>query len=101
MDVFQDAAIEFESNPINNDDDANFFDFLLDDDVNLSGSEVQEEHHPQVQTIQREQHNPIVDIGSSAAQELPRLHVWTKDHPLNQVIGDPNAGVQTCSTIST
>ena len=51
MDVFQDAAIEFESNPINNDDDANFFDFLLDDDVNLSGSEVQGEHYPQVQTI--------------------------------------------------
>lgn len=47
-----------------------------------------------------EQYNPVVDIRSSAAPELPRLHVWTKDHPLNQVIGDPNNVVETRSSIS-
>ena len=97
---FLDAAAEFDSNPINKDDDVNFFDFPPEDDVNFFGSEVQVEHHPQVQTIQGEQHNLSVDIGSSIAQELPKLHVWTKDHPTNQVIGNPNAGVQTRSTIS-
>ena len=57
-------------------------------------------HHPQIQIIQGEQLNPIVDIESTAAQELPKLHVWTKDHPPNQVIGNLNAGVQTRSASS-
>ena len=57
-------------------------------------------HHPQIQIIQGEQLNPIVDIESTAAQELPKLHVWTKDHPPNQVIGNLNAGVQTHSVSS-
>lgn len=101
MDGFQDAVAHFDdSNSINIDDNENFFEFHSDDDVNLSGSEVQGEHHPQIQTIQGEQINPIVDIGSSAALELPRLHVWTKDHPPNQVIGNLNAGVQTRSAAS-
>ena len=94
------AANFDDSNPNNIDNNEKFFEFPSDDDVNLSSSEVQGEHHPQVQTIQGEQLNPIVDIGSSAAQELPRLHIWTKDHPLNQVIGNLNAGVQNHSASS-
>ena len=39
----------------------------------------------------------MVDIRSSAAQELPRLNIWIKDHTPNQVIGNLNAGVQTRS----
>ncbi|KAL7612527.1 hypothetical protein Lser_V15G09596 [Lactuca serriola] len=58
---FQDEAAEFDSNLINNDGDENLFDFPLEDDVNISGSE-----------DQGEQHNLIVDIRSSSAQELPR-----------------------------
>ena len=75
MDGFQDATTDFDdSSPINIDDDPNLFEFHPEDDVNLSDSEVHGEHHPHVQTIQEEQLNPIVDFGSSAAQELPRLH---------------------------
>ncbi|XP_052621726.1 uncharacterized protein LOC128127306 [Lactuca sativa] len=43
---------------------------------------------------------PFFDIGSSGTQELPTLHAWTKDHPANQVIGNPNVGVQTPSAAS-
>ena len=75
LEGFLDAAPEFDSNPINNTDDVNFFDFPPEDDVNFFGSEVQDEHLPQAQTIQGEQHNHICDIGSSAAQELPRLDI--------------------------
>ena len=28
---------------------------------------------------------------------MPRLHVWTKDHPPGQIIGNPSAGIQTRS----
>ena len=87
----------FRFNPINIDDDANFIKFPPEDDVNLSSSEAQGEHHPHVQTIQGDKHSPIINNGSSVAQELPRLHVWTKDYPPNQVIGNPNACVQTRS----
>ena len=49
VDGFQDAAADFDdSNPININDDANFFEFPPEDNVNLSGSEVQGEHHPNV-----------------------------------------------------
>lgn len=55
-------------------------------------------HRHQMQVIQEDQHNPIVDIISFAAYELPRLHIQTKEHPLSEVIGNLKAGVQTCST---
>ncbi|XP_052627519.1 uncharacterized protein LOC128134118 [Lactuca sativa] len=81
VDGFQDAAAEFDdSNPINNDDNENLFEFPSDDDG--------------------EQLNPIVDNESTVAQELPKLHVWTKDHPPNQVIENLNAGVETRSASS-
>ena len=43
--------------------------------------------------------NDVVEVVSTAAEEhqLQRLHIWTKDHPPNQIIGNPNAGVQTRS----
>lgn len=34
----------------------------------------------------------------SVAQELVRLHIWMKDHPPSQVIGNPNIGVKTRSS---
>ena len=39
------------------------------------------------------------DITSTAANDhlQQRLQVWTKDHPKDQVIGDPSAGIQTRS----
>ena len=73
VDGFQDALhqfIEFDP-PNNNHVDANFFDFPPEDETNVFGSEVQVEHHHQFQIIQGE-----------------------------QVIGNPNAGVQTHSIIS-
>lgn len=39
------------------------------------------EHQPQIQIVMGEKQNPFFDVGSSADQELPRLHIWTKDHP--------------------
>ena len=52
VDGFQDAAADFDdSNPINIDDDASFFEFPPKYDFNLSDSEVQGEHHPNVQNI--------------------------------------------------
>ena len=69
MNGFQDAVdqfAEFDPTLINNEDDAHFFDFPLKDDANLSGLEVQADHHPQIQTIQGDQHNPVVDFESSA-----------------------------------
>ena len=45
----QDATDQFaEFDPIlnDNDDDATFFDFPNEDDADISGSEVQREHHP-------------------------------------------------------
>ena len=72
VDGFQDAAADFDdSNPLNNDENENFFEFPSDDDVNLSGLEVQGEHHPHIQIIQGEQINSAVDIGSKTTQELP------------------------------
>lgn len=101
MDGLQDAVAKFdESNPINIKDNDIFFEFPSDDDVNLYGLEVQGEHHLLIQIIQGEQLNPTVDIGSTAAQELPKFHVWTKDHPPNHVIGNINDGVKTRSTSS-
>ena len=43
--------------------------------------------------------NDVVEVVSTAAEEhqLQRLHIWTKDHTPNQIIGTPNAGVQTRS----
>ena len=50
--------------------------------------------------VQGEEHNNVEDIYSSAAVEtLPRLHIWTRDHPPNQVFGNPSAGAQTRSSI--
>ena len=75
---FQDAAdqfAEFDPNPINNEDDANFFDFPNDNDASISGSEVKGEHPPQIQAVQGEQHKLIVDIRSSTIEEIPRLHI--------------------------
>ena len=41
VDGFQDAVVEFDdSNPINNDENENFFEFPPNDDVNLSGLDV-------------------------------------------------------------
>lgn len=42
----------------------------------------------------------IEDIPSTAASDhlQPRLHVWTKDHPSGQIIGNPSAGIQTRSS---
>ena len=48
MDGYQDAAADFDSNPITIDDDENFFELPPEDDVNLSGSEGQAKHHPNV-----------------------------------------------------
>ncbi|CAH1432412.1 unnamed protein product [Lactuca virosa] len=56
--------------------------------------------------VQRELPSPtaessdIVDIPSTAATDhlQPRLHVWTKDHPPGQIIGNPSAGIQTRSS---
>ena len=42
VDGFENAATDFDnSNPINIDDDANFFGFPPEDDVNLFGSDIQ------------------------------------------------------------
>lgn len=48
-----------------------------------------------IQTVQGEQHNPIINVGTSISQELSRLNICTKDHPPNQVIRNLNDGVQT------
>ena len=43
--------------------------------------------------------NDVTEVVSTAAEEhqLQRLHIWTRNHPPNQIIGNPNAGVQTRS----
>ncbi|GKG05661.1 hypothetical protein Tco_0325747 [Tanacetum coccineum] len=34
-------------------------------------------------------------------QVQPSTHIWTKDHPLDQVIGDPSKPVMTCQKLQT
>ena len=51
---FQDATnqfVEFDPIPDNNGDNANFLDFPNENDVDISISEVQGEHHPQIQVV--------------------------------------------------
>ena len=50
--------------------------------------------------ITHESHSELTNVISTAAadHQLPRLHIWTKDHPPNQIIGDISKGVQTRSS---
>ena len=53
----------------------------------------------QPEIVSGEIQNDITDVISTAVQEhqLQRLHIWTRNHPPNQIIGNPNAGIQTRS----
>ena len=44
-------------------------------------------------TSHHTQHN--YDFGESSRLNLPRQRVWSRDHPVEQIIGDPDTGVQT------
>ena len=44
-------------------------------------------------TSRHTQHNN--DYGESSRLNLPRPRVWSRDHPIEQIIGDPDTGVQT------
>ncbi|XP_063938064.1 uncharacterized protein LOC135147936 [Daucus carota subsp. sativus] len=44
-------------------------------------------------TSRHTQHNN--DYGESSRLNLPRQRVWSRDHPIEQIIGDPDTGVQT------
>lgn len=48
-----------------------------------------------------EDSSKVEDITSSIVtnHHQSRLHIWMKDHPLGQIIGNPYAGIQTRSSI--
>ncbi|KAL4573036.1 hypothetical protein LXL04_019829 [Taraxacum kok-saghyz] len=61
-----------------------------------TSSATQGEPFSESQEIQGEQHNSITEIESNS-QDFPRLHIWTRNHPPGQIIGNPNEGIQTRS----
>ncbi|KAI3510739.1 hypothetical protein L1887_17872 [Cichorium endivia] len=71
--------------------DAPVFTFRADEDTSA------EESH--IQDISLENPDFIQDIPPPVSDPalLPRLHKWTRNHPSNQIIGNPSNGVQTRS----
>ena len=44
-------------------------------------------------TSRHTQHN--YEFGESSRANLPRSRIWSRDHPIDQIIGDPGTGVRT------
>ncbi|KAI3518357.1 hypothetical protein L1887_06990 [Cichorium endivia] len=67
--------------------------FIFEADEEISG----EESH--IQDITLENPDFIQDIvpPESDPAMIPRLHKWTRNHPPNQIIGNPSSGIQTRS----
>ena len=71
-----------------------------DDNFNIfqdQGCPASENQQPEI--VSGINQNDIVEVISIAVEEhqLQRPHIWTRDHPPYQIIGNPNAGVQTRS----
>ena len=71
--------------------------YASDDGSNVEDNEIDESQMQEQNDVSPEfVKQSAADDSSSKIDIRPRNTVFHKDHPRDQIIGDPNAGVQTC-----
>ncbi|KAI3503815.1 hypothetical protein L1887_32266 [Cichorium endivia] len=87
----QHSKDERNNSSIDASNDAPIFIFEADEEISAEESHIQDitlENPDFIQEIAPPESDPTM---------IPRLHKWTRNHPPNQIIGNPSSGIQTIS----